>query len=176
MRHCRDACRIVGFETGWIRDQARAHGIPLLGPDDLAPLAGTFDVVTAIEVLEHVEDPLDVLRSIRRLLKPGGLFFYTTGNALPHRKNLIHWPYVLPEAHISFFEPDTLARAFRETGFRPEFRGYLPGHTEILRFKVLKNLRLFRRAAWQHAVPWEILCKVVDWRLNITGHPIGWAV
>jgi SAM-dependent methyltransferase len=176
VRFCRDDCRIVGFETGWICDKSREHGIPILTEDELAPLAGSFDIVTAIEVLEHVEDPLEVLHGIRRLLKPGGLFFYTTGNARPHRKNLIEWPYVLPETHISIFEPDTLARALRDTGFRPEFRGYLPGHTDIIRFKVLKNLRLFKRAAWQDAVPWDLLGRTIDWRLKITGHPIAWAV
>jgi SAM-dependent methyltransferase len=175
VRYCRNDCRIVGFETGWIRDRSSAHGIPILDRVDLAPLAGTFDVVTAIEVLEHVEDPLEVLRTIRRLLKPGGLFFYTTGNAQPHRGRFTRWSYVLPETHIGFFEPDTLSRALRATGFRPENRGYLPGHTDIIRFKILKNLRLFRRTAWQDAAPWETLGRTVDWWLKITGHPIGWA-
>lgn len=176
VRFCHDDCRIVGFETGWICDKSRELGIPVLREDELARLAGSFDIVTAIEVLEHVENPPEVLRSIRRLLKPGGLFFYTTGNARPHRKRLIDWPYVLPETHISIFEPDTLARALSDTGFRPEFRGYLPGHTDIIRFKVLKNLRVFKRAAWHEAVPWELIGRTIDWRLKITGHPIAWAV
>jgi len=176
VRHCRDACRIVGFESSsWMRDKAREHRIPILGEGDLAPLAGSFDIVTAIEVLEHVEDPVEVLRAIRRLLKPGGLFFYTTGNAQPHRKNLIEWPYVLPETHISFFEPDTLCRALRAAGFRPEFRDYLPGHTDIIRFKVLKNLRQLKRAAWHDLVPWQLLAPLIDSRVKITRHPIAWA-
>ena len=36
VRYCRDTCRIVGFEKAeWIRDQSRAHGIPVLNEEDL---------------------------------------------------------------------------------------------------------------------------------------------
>ncbi|QGJ68394.1 3-demethylubiquinol 3-O-methyltransferase [Planctomycetales bacterium 10988] len=37
----------------------------------------TFDIITAFFLLEHVPDVRAVLRSVRRLLKPGGLFFAT---------------------------------------------------------------------------------------------------
>ncbi len=38
----------------------------------------TFDVIVSIEVMEHVEDLDFYLRDISRLLKPGGLFVWTT--------------------------------------------------------------------------------------------------
>jgi SAM-dependent methyltransferase len=43
-------------------------------PDD------AFDVVTSIEVLEHIVDLDEALREIRRVLKPGGRFAFTTPN------------------------------------------------------------------------------------------------
>ena len=46
-----------------------------LGYDD-----GTFDVITAIEVLEHVAELDRALREIHRVLKPGGRFSFTTPN------------------------------------------------------------------------------------------------
>lgn len=39
-----------------------------------------FDVVTAFEVIEHVRHPNELLGTIARVLRPGGLFFCTTPN------------------------------------------------------------------------------------------------
>jgi 2-polyprenyl-3-methyl-5-hydroxy-6-metoxy-1,4-benzoquinol methylase len=41
---------------------------------------GQFSMVTAVEVIEHVEAPISLLRNARRLLKPGGLVVITTPN------------------------------------------------------------------------------------------------
>lgn len=42
--------------------------------------AGTYDVVTCMEMLEHVPDPLSVIRSCAALVKPGGHVFFSTLN------------------------------------------------------------------------------------------------
>lgn len=42
--------------------------------------AESFDVVVAVEVLEHVERDADFLREVRRVLRPGGAFVMTTPN------------------------------------------------------------------------------------------------
>jgi 2-polyprenyl-6-hydroxyphenyl methylase/3-demethylubiquinone-9 3-methyltransferase len=54
---------------------AGAHGVSVLRGSVLAvPLAdGCADVVTAGEILEHVEDPGQVLTEAARLLRPGGV-------------------------------------------------------------------------------------------------------
>ncbi len=178
LRYCleREKCQIVGFEEGWIKEKVAGYSIRLLDSDHLDTLDGNFDIVTAIEVLEHVADPLQVLKRIRRLLKPTGLFFYTTGNAGPFRNRLLSWRYVVPEVHISFFEPETLALSLALAGFRPEFKGFLPGFTDIIRFKVLKNLRMRRTSMVEEILPWDVLARVVDLRLRITAHPVGWAI
>lgn len=41
---------------------------------------GLFDLVTAVEVIEHVESPIAFLRNVRRLLKPGAFAVLTTPN------------------------------------------------------------------------------------------------
>jgi SAM-dependent methyltransferase len=43
-------------------------------------LAREFDVITSVEVIEHLENPTAFLRSIRRLLKPKGVALLTTPN------------------------------------------------------------------------------------------------
>lgn len=177
VRYCRELqkCPIVGFEEGWIRSKVREANIPCLDRTQLDAMNGAFDVVTAIEVLEHVENPLEALRRIRALLKPGGLFFYTTGNAQPYRHRLTEWRYVVPEIHISFYEPQSLRQALIQSGFRPEFRGYLPGFTGIIRYKLLKNLGLRRRSSLENVVPWGLLSRLADSHFKITAHPIAWA-
>jgi SAM-dependent methyltransferase len=42
---------------------------------------GSVDGVVAVEVLEHVEDDLQFIQQIHRVLRPGGVFFMTTPNA-----------------------------------------------------------------------------------------------
>ncbi len=41
---------------------------------------GTFDFVTAVEIIEHLESPILFLRNVRRLLKPNGIAVITTPN------------------------------------------------------------------------------------------------
>jgi 2-polyprenyl-6-hydroxyphenyl methylase/3-demethylubiquinone-9 3-methyltransferase len=45
--------------------------------------AEQFDVVTCMEMLEHVPDPASIIRSCAKMLKPGGLVFFSTLNRQP---------------------------------------------------------------------------------------------
>jgi len=177
VRYCREhlPCSVWGYEQGWIRDQAVNLGIPIMAEEVLNSAAGTFDVVTAIEVIEHIADPVGELQRIRSLLKPGGLLFITTGNAAPHRDRLFEWGYFLPEVHISLFEPGTLARALKESGFRAEFRGYSSGFDDIIRFKALKSLGVHTTSLAEKVLPWKLLSRAADRKSQVTAHPVGWA-
>ncbi|MBF0625488.1 MAG: methyltransferase domain-containing protein [Magnetococcales bacterium] len=50
--------------------------------------AASFDLVTASEVLEHLENPRALLREAARVLKPGGIAIFTTPNALNLKSRL----------------------------------------------------------------------------------------
>lgn len=45
--------------------------------------AGQFDVVTCMEMLEHVPDPASIIRACKKLVKPGGHVFFSTINRNP---------------------------------------------------------------------------------------------
>jgi SAM-dependent methyltransferase len=178
VRHLRDrkAADAFGFDEGSIAADARSRGIPILTADDLAQQTGAFDVVTAIEVIEHTLDPIAELNQMRRLLRPGGLLFLTTGNAQPYAHRLTRWRYVLPEIHISFFEPRTLECAMTAAGFRAAHPSLGPGFDEIMKFKILKNLRIRRRSRLTDLLPSRLIGPTADRMVKLSKHPVGWAI
>jgi 2-polyprenyl-6-hydroxyphenyl methylase/3-demethylubiquinone-9 3-methyltransferase len=53
----------------------------LIAAEDMAAQeAGTYDVVTCMEMLEHVPDPAAIVRACAALVKPGGHVFFSTLN------------------------------------------------------------------------------------------------
>jgi 2-polyprenyl-6-hydroxyphenyl methylase/3-demethylubiquinone-9 3-methyltransferase len=56
----------------------------LVAAEDLAAeQPGAFDVVTCMEMLEHVPDPSSIVRACATLAKPGGMVFFSTINRNP---------------------------------------------------------------------------------------------
>lgn len=164
---------ISGYDQGWGADWAREHGIPLLDEDQLQEQAGSFDVVTAIEVVEHIPGPLATMRQIASLLKPGGVFFLTTGNAAPHRHSFTSWKYVHPDIHVAYFEPRTLREAYLRVGLEPLVAGFLPGHEDIIRYKVLRTLGGRSRNPLERMVPWGVASRVIDRRYRLSEQPLA---
>ena len=164
-----------GFEQGWSEARLREQGIPYLQSHELEAHAGTFEVVTATEVIEHSVDPLGDLARMRALLKPGGLLFLTTGNAEPFRDKLSTWQYVMPEIHISFFEPSTLARALESVGFDPQFPGFGPGWVELYRAKLLRTLGVKTTNAVERVLPWSVMARLLESKLHLAAQPVGLA-
>ncbi|MSU22435.1 MAG: class I SAM-dependent methyltransferase [Opitutus sp.] len=167
---------IFGYDTGAWADRARASGLPILHEAELVRHEGTFDVVTAIEVIEHCVAPLDVLRQLRRLLKPGGLLFLTTANADTAPRDFPSWYYVSPEIHVSYFTARALSDALRQSGFEPFPRGIMPGWDDIVRFKILKKLRVRDANPWQRLLPWTLLARLADKKYGLSAHPLGRAI
>lgn len=164
----------IGFEDGWGKSFGNDLGIPIISRIELDELHGQFDFISAIEVLEHVHDPITELRNIRKLLKPGGILFLTTGSAQPWRGQILKWKYTdCPDIHISFFEPETLAYALEESGFEPRYIGFSSGMKDIIKFKILKTLGVKNRSKFIDLAPWWLITRIVNARHKVTSHPIG---
>jgi SAM-dependent methyltransferase len=171
--HQQGLSQAIGFEPGWSGRLQRESGRPHATSADLDRCLGTFDVVTLIEVIEHVIDPVAELARVRSLLRPGGLCFLTTGNAGPFRDRMAEWSYVQPDVHVSYFEPESLAIALERAGFDPFFPGYREGWQEIIRFKILKRLHRRSTGPLSGAIPWSVVSRYVDRRLRLSAHPVG---
>lgn len=80
---------------------------------------GSFDVVSLVELVEHVEDPRAFLREARRVLRPGGGLYLTTPNAWSLNRWVLKgaWTVFAPPDHITIFTPRGLRRLLRECGF-----------------------------------------------------------
>jgi 2-polyprenyl-3-methyl-5-hydroxy-6-metoxy-1,4-benzoquinol methylase len=158
-----------GFSSAWMAK----HKVPQLDAKQLADNAGTFDVVTAIEVIEHVREPVTMMRDVAKLLKPGGLVFLTTANAEPHLGRFGKWAYVHPEVHIAYFQPRTLREVYRRAGLAPYAAGFLPGHEDVIRYKILQTLHVTSQNRLERLVPWRLAGQLVDRRYQLSAQPVA---
>lgn len=108
-------------------EHARELGLEVVNDvfgEEQARSLGTFDVVHMHEVLEHIHDPVDMLRLARQLLKPHGLLCVVAPNDYNPLQNMLReqlgfkpW-WVSPPVHINYFTFDSLERLVRSLGFQ----------------------------------------------------------
>ena len=104
-----------------------------ISTEDLAAgQPGSYDVVTCMEMLEHVPDPASTVAACATLVKPGGHVFFSTINRNPKAYLLavIGAEYVLrmlprgTHEYARFIKPSELSRWARSAGLDPdELRG-----------------------------------------------------
>ncbi len=115
--------------------EAQTHNVDYreISAEDLALEApGKFDVITCMEMLEHVPEPASVVQACAEMVKPGGWVFFSTIN-----RNTKAWLFavvgaeyvlnMLPRGthdYAKFIRPSELARDVREAGLQEhELRG-----------------------------------------------------
>ncbi|QFY43695.1 bifunctional 2-polyprenyl-6-hydroxyphenol methylase/3-demethylubiquinol 3-O-methyltransferase UbiG [Candidatus Methylospira mobilis] len=84
--------------------------------------AGAFDAVTCMEMLEHVPNPISVVRACSKLVKPGGIVFFSTLNRNPkaYLLAIVGAEYLLnmipkgTHEYSTFIRPSELTRWARE--------------------------------------------------------------
>lgn len=102
----------VGREIGL---DVRVGEIDTLG---LEPRA--FDVVSLVEVVEHVHDPVGLLTRAAELVRPGGAVYVTTphGRGISARLLGTRWSVVVPPEHLQLFSRAGLRTALNRAGLK----------------------------------------------------------
>ncbi len=125
---------------------------------DVADLFGipdaSIDVAGAFDLLEHVNDATvrQMLRALRRVLKPGGVFVAYTPNREHYVERLKAHDFLLEQfpEHIAVRRPREIVRLLEDEGWRPRALTYSPAPFPVVRFleRLLWRLpgpgRLFR--------------------------------
>ncbi|WP_119422407.1 class I SAM-dependent methyltransferase [Desertibaculum subflavum] len=151
-----EAARAMGFDAEGIEPsralqaEAVARGLPVhRGVLPHPGAAGRYDAATVVDVIEHVPDPVGLMRDVREVLAPGGLCLVVTpdlGSLAARLLGRRWWHYRI--AHIGYFDRATLARALLAAGFEVIWAGrptwqlpagylarraltYLPGGTRV---------------------------------------------
>lgn len=87
---------------------AEEKGIAIVSSsiEQLGDTTHSFDAITALDVFEHLPQPLQALQTVAGTLAPGGFLLVSTGNSntIPWRLSRLDYWYYFPE-HVSFFNP-----------------------------------------------------------------------
>lgn len=85
-----------------------------------------FDYVRSNHSFEHIDNPRDVLREIRRIIKPDGCLFIGVPNVDSWAADLFgaNWYNLGPPTHPFGYSPRTLTTFLEQEGFRVEHVGY----------------------------------------------------
>ncbi|CAM5779141.1 bifunctional 2-polyprenyl-6-hydroxyphenol methylase/3-demethylubiquinol 3-O-methyltransferase UbiG [Castellaniella caeni] len=111
--------RLHGHESG-----VRVHYECISAEDHAQQQAGQYDLVTCMELLEHVPDPAAIVRACAQLVRPGGLVCFSTlnRNAKSFLLAIVAAEYILrmvprgTHSYEQFITPSELAVAARQAG------------------------------------------------------------
>lgn len=124
----------LGFEAEGIElcaplaEAGRARGLNVrCMPAEALESGRLFDAVTLMDIIEHVQDPVSLLASARRVLKPGGKLIVYTPNHRAAVVMLARWLYRLGVqspvrhifgcTHVCFFDDLSLPACLNKAGF-----------------------------------------------------------
>lgn len=112
----------VGFEPAEVLYNAFLSRESFFERKSIEQAAGEqarFQIITLLDVVEHLADPVETLASVRDVLAPGGWLFLST----PDTDSLMaklwgrHWHFY-HRYHLSMFSPRNLALLLERSGFR----------------------------------------------------------
>jgi len=137
-----------------------------------------FSVITMIELIEHLENPLYAIEESRRLLKDKGLLVIQTANMAGQQAKKLgkDYEYFMP-GHLSYFTMRNLTQALRSAGFR-KIKVFYPVEFGLLP-KLMKSRGSFKTAsdyrAWFRIASYHIKSKIHAWDFAMTSSMVIYA-
>ncbi|HEX6994498.1 MAG TPA: class I SAM-dependent methyltransferase [Gammaproteobacteria bacterium] len=118
----RNGWQAVGLEVDPRKiDYCREHGLhAVLGDLRDRPFPeASFDAAVAEQVFEHLYSPIEYMRELHRVLKPGGLLYVAVPNlgGIDARSKGPRWDMVHPASHVRYFDRASLADLLSRCGF-----------------------------------------------------------
>jgi SAM-dependent methyltransferase len=104
-------------ESDLLRERLERDGFAVSKSLDSMPPGHSFHAVLLIEVIEHVDDPVDFLARLKGHLEPDGRIFLTTPCGELRNGSRTTNAYDTPE-HIQFFTERSLQTAVENAGYR----------------------------------------------------------
>ena len=87
---------------------------------DIQEIENNNDIVVAIDVLEHLVDPVKMLKEINFKMKKEGKIFLTYPHSESYRSRILkdRWPMVSPLAHIHYFSKKSTKIMLEKAGYK----------------------------------------------------------
>lgn len=105
----------------YLCSKARELGLPIhLGKLPHPDVKPSYDVVTMVDVLEHVNNPIKMLEDMKEVLSDDGVGLLVTpdvGSVMARLMRFKWWHYRI--AHIGYFQRSSLILALDKVGFEP---------------------------------------------------------
>lgn len=98
----------------------KRKGIQILSYDEFINVDdGFFDVITALEVIEHLSSPHDFIKKVHPKLRTGGIFIGTTPNfySISRKIKKFNWRIIDYPDHLMYFNPKSLKHLLLNNGF-----------------------------------------------------------
>ncbi|MBF0550751.1 MAG: class I SAM-dependent methyltransferase [Deltaproteobacteria bacterium] len=158
--------RLSGFETN---ENHRKDILDLPGAEgfhsgSLDRVESLFDIISMTYVIEHLSDPTCVMKTIRRLLNPGGILFIQTAHFIEN-------PFDLTvRDHCSHFSLDSLDIAVKQAGFEPRTTTshWIPKEIGLVATPVEEVLKVILHPNWSSLV--QSVEKSLDWLNRVADH------
>lgn len=162
LRKAKQYFSVVGFEVSQpMAELGRQSGLDIRNQnfcDDKTLAQNSLDAIVLWDVIEHLPDPIAVIKKSHKLLKKDGVIAMTTGDIESQmaKRQGRAWRLIHPPTHLHYFSKRSLTQSLKDNGFdlvKISYPGYWRGFGQML-FGVFP--KLMSKEGWAKFDRWPI--------------------